>query len=115
MHYCIADIVIENRGYPEFKVNPNDFLARPKNINDAYKVDPATAYLFSLGRVPLPTVTLLNGDSVTGSLAFLTPYRVTEFELVYTGPSGYTINWNATGSFVLSEAYGSAVKPVIYK
>jgi hypothetical protein len=114
-HYCIADMTIKNDGYQEFNFNPSDFVLRPKNIAGEYKVDSATAYLGSLSRDPLSAATLMDGDSVTGSLAFLTPLDVTEFELVYTGPSGYTIYWNAGGSYVLTQANGStSFKPTIY-
>lgn len=102
LHYLVVDIVIENHGYPEFSVNPNDFLVTAKNIDEKYRIDSATFYLGSIGKAPLPTVKLADGDNITGSLVFLTRLRTNEYDVAYSGPGDYTIYWNAPGNSVLS-------------
>lgn len=75
--FLIVTMTIENNGYPELNTNPNYFNVMINNIK--YTYDTVT---YSLSD-KLDTVDIMNGGTLTGSIAFTIPDGTREFQLKY--------------------------------
>lgn len=77
--FLIVTMTIKNNGYDEFNLNPNYFSI----IIDSIKYNYASE-TFSLPNKLDSSAEILDGGSITGSMAFIIPTGATEYKLQYS-------------------------------
>jgi hypothetical protein len=87
--YELVFFSITNNGYDSFSINRFDFYITVNGIEYVY--DSATDDLQN----PLLNLQVLNGETVSGSLAYPVPIGTTSFKPVYKGPGTFNIQWVA--------------------
>ncbi len=86
--FLIVTMTIDNKGYESINTNPNYFNV----VVDKIKYD-YTSETYSLTD-KLDTIDILNGGTITGSIAFLVPTGTTQYKFSYDQPfSNYNIEY----------------------
>lgn len=75
--FLIVTMTIENKGYQSLNTNPNYFSVIIDNIKYSY-----VSETYSLSD-KLDTIDILDGGTITGSIAFLIPADANKYKLVY--------------------------------
>jgi len=86
--YLVTNLQIENHGYDEFYVNPNYVKVEANNVLYDY----SWVSLEDIGLPSLDSVTLMDGGSVTGALAFEIPSNTQRYTLLWRPWGGESYN-----------------------
>jgi len=87
--FLVVNMDILNQGYNSFNTNPGYFVVTVNNVNYDYS---SSSY-----GLPdcLPTVDVLDGGNLTGTLAFEIPSNTMNYSIKYDGFNTYNIQWVA--------------------